>query len=634
MNTAAIELQDVEYTGRISLATWRKVFAFARPYPKQVFGLCFMAIGLACLESLFPLVMRGAINEAAKRGLSAHLWPYALAYAIFIVLFGSNVTIFIRLAGWISSTVSHDLRKKSFAHLQDLSFSFYDRRPAGWLVARLTGDCDRLSNIIAWGTLVDLVWSGCVVIGTIILLLSLNWHLGLWVATIIPALLVVSLIFQPRILRLSRSIRKQNSFITGLYNECIAGVRTTKTLVREQQNLGEFQAKTDHMYRDSVRNSMLTAMYLPLVLTIGSIGQALALWRGGVSALHTNPASPDVGTMVAIISSAGTLIWPIWEMSRVLADMQNAQAAAERVLGLIDTEPAVKDTPQVLSAMSAVRGRGGPLASEAIDGGEKEIRHVEFSHVNFHYVEGQKVLADFNLIVNAGQTIALVGPTGGGKSTIVNLLGRFYEPTGGEILINGKEYRQRSLMWLQSSLGIVLQQPHLFSGTIRQNIRYGRLDATDEEIETAAKLVCAHDFIMKQDGGYETEVGEAGVKLSTGQKQLVAFARAVLADPQIFIMDEATSSVDTQTEQLIQQGLAAVLKGRISFIIAHRLSTIRRADRILVIEGGKIIETGTHRELIAKRGNYYELYTNQFTEERTSEVLAAHCPAASIAART
>ena len=631
MSKAAIELQDVDYTGKFSLAIWRKLFGYARPYRKPVLGLIIGALALGVLEALFPLVTRGVVNEAVEKGPNARLALLAVIYLSFTIIFGVTVLAFIRLAGWISSTVSHDLRRRGFEHLQELSFSFYDRRPAGWLMARLTSDCDRLSNILAWGVLMDVVWSSVNVVGTSIVMLSLNWQLGLWVLVIVPALVVASAYFQPRILRLSRAIRKQNSAITGAYSECIAGVRTTKTLVREEHNLREFQAKTGQMYGDSVRNAILSSMFFPLVLTIGSVGQALALWQGGLLILWTpfgQAPHPSVGTMVAFINCAGSLIWPIWELARVMADLQNAQAAAERVLGLIDTEPQVKDAPEVLSAIAAVRARGGPAAGEAADGRERQIRHVEFIHVNFHYVEGQPVLDDFNLAVRGGESIALVGPTGGGKSTIVNLLGRFYEPTGGQILINGEDYKQRSLQWLQSSLGIVLQQPHLFSGTIRQNLRYGRLEATDEEIETAARLVCAHEFIVKQDKGYDTEVGEGGVKLSTGQKQLVAFARAVLADPQIFIMDEATSSVDTETEQHIQRGLAAVLKGRISFIIAHRLSTIRRADRILVIEGGKIVEQGTHRELIAQHGQYYDLYTNQFTEERTSEVLARHAVAA------
>ena len=620
--TAAIELQDTEYTEQLSLPVWRKLFAYARPYRAAVLGLVAGALMMAVVEAVFPLITRAAVNEAIERGPDARLMLYVVLTGAGALAFALAGAVFIRLAGWLSSTVSHDLRQRGFEHLQELSFAFYDRRPAGWLVSRLTGDCDRLSNILAWGMCLDLIWGSCTILGVSAVVLAMNWRLGLWVLAVVPVLAAVSLFFQRRILRLSRAIRKQNSAITAGYSECIAAVRTTKTLVREEPNLREFQSKTGQMYADSVRNALLSAAFFPLMLTIGSVGAALALWRGGRPVVLGLPGAPDVGTLIALVNYAGWLIWPVWEMARVLADLQNAQAAAERVLGLIDTEPQVKDTPQALSAMARVRAAGGPGPGQAVDGLADDIRKVEFRHVSFHYVSGQPVLEDFNLAAAAGQTVALVGPTGGGKTTIVNLLGRFYEPTGGEILLDGVEYRLRGLRWLQSKLGVVLQEPHLFSGTIRENIRYGRLDASDQEIEAAARLVCAHDFILKQEQGYDTQVGENGVKLSTGQRQLISFARAVLADPRIFIMDEATSSIDTETEQHIQRGLTAVLAGRISFIIAHRLSTIRRADRIVVIEAGRIVEQGTHRELIARRGRYYDLYTTQFAEERTSEVLA------------
>jgi len=524
--------------------------------------------------------------------------------------------LFIRLAGRISTGISHDIRQSGFNHLQELSFSFYDRRPTGWLLARLTSDCDRLSRTIAWGAL-DVVWGSCMVVAIGVIMLVVNWKLALLVLAVIPALAWVSLIFQRRILNASRAVRKQNSNITAAYSECLAGVRTTKTLVREAENIREFQDLTQQMYGHSVWCALLSAGYLPIVLTLGSLGAGLALWAGGVQAIA---GTLSIGTLILFVSYSAQLFFPILEMARVFADLQGTQAAAERIFGLIDTEPEVKDTPEVLAAIAVHRTRS-PQKGLAIDGMPDRIHEVRFRDVCFAYNQGQPVLNNFNLTVKAGQTIALTGPTGGGKSTIVSLLCRFYEPTSGEILINALEYRRRSLKWLQSSLGMVLQQPHLFSGTVAQNIRYGRLDASDQEVIQAARMVRAHDFIMTLESGYDTEVGEAGVKLSTGQKQLVSFARAILADPQMFVMDEATSSVDTQTEQLIQQGLAAVLQGRISFIIAHRLSTIRSADVILVIDEGQIAEQGNHRELIQRKGRYYELYTSQFAEEETSEIL-------------
>jgi len=313
---------------------------------------------------------------------------------------------------------------------------------------------------------------------------------------------------------------------------------------------------------------------------------------------------------VAFMMFAQLLHMPIQELARRFTELQGAQAAAERVQSLLDTAPEIADSEEVrrAEAAGAIPGNGA-------------IEVIEFRDVGFQYKEGEPVLQAFDLTVRAGQTIALVGATGGGKSTIVSLAARFYEPTTGSILINGLDYRQRPLHWLQSRLGVVLQVPHLFAGTIRENIRYGRLEATDAEIEEAARLVNAHEFIMESDDGYETEVGEGGSRLSTGQRQLVALARALLADPQIFILDEATSSVDTETERLIQGAIERVLAGRIAFVIAHRLSTIRSADLILVIDGGRIVEQGSHEDLLAAGGRYHDLYTRHSSAARTERII-------------
>ncbi len=382
------------------------------------------------------------------------------------------------------------------------------------------------------------------------------------------------------------------------------------------------------MFSESVHNAVQSAMYWPLVGLMGATGAGLALWFGGSRALHD---AISLGTMIAFINYAGQFFDPIHQLARILTELQGAQAAAERVVGLLDTEPKIKDSPEVVAAIERQTKRQAEGKGEtgskgdgvAIDGHPDRIDTVEFRSVTFGYKPDQPVLRDFNLTVRAGQTIAFVGPTGGGKTTIVGLLCRFYEPTAGEILIDGVDYRRRSLHWLQSHLGIVLQQPHLFSGTVRENIRYGRLAASDEEIVAAAQLVNAHDFIAAMDKGYDSEVGQGGNRLSVGQKQLISFARAVLADPRIFVMDEATSSVDTETEKLIQHGVEMVLRDRTSFVIAHRLSTIRSADRILVIDKGRIVEQGDHHDLIRRRGRYYELYSNQFTHEQEEHLLGA-----------
>jgi len=611
-------LHEEEYEGRLDLGLWRRILHYGRRHRRFMIGMVVMASLTAWFDMSFTLITRKVINEVAARGGQANVLGYGLLYVALAITFSAGIWTFIWLGANISSGVGHDIREAGFQRLQELSFSFYDRRSVGWLVARMTSDCDRLSRILAWGVL-DLVWGAFLMIGVSVIMLVLDWRLALLVLAIVPPMAWVSVVFQKRILGASRAVRKTNSQITAAYNEAITGVRTTKTLVRERENLQEFRTVTERMYHASVRNAVLSAVFMPAVFTVGSVGVALAIWKGGADVLA---GRMTIGDLYAFISFSGFFFFPIQELSRLFVDLQSAQAAAERIIGLLDTEPEIKDSPEVVEAM-ARHAAAGAQPGLAPDGLPDRIRTVEFRDVTFAYKDGQKVLDGFNLTVETGRMIALVGPTGGGKTTIVALLCRFYEPTAGQILIDGVDYRKRSLRWLQSNLGIVLQTPHLFGGSVRENIRYGRLDATDEEVEWAARLVNAHGFIVEMDAGYDTDVGQGGNRLSTGRKQLVALARAVLADPRIFVMDEATSSVDTETERLIQAGIDTILEGRMSFVIAHRLSTIRSADRILVIDGGTIRESGSHRELIRRKGRYYELYTNQFTRERRDRILGA-----------
>jgi len=424
-------------------------------------------------------------------------------------------------------------------------------------------------------------------------------RLAALVLAVVPALAWVSAFFGRRILRTARVVRKTNSRITASYNEGIAGVRTSKVFVRERENLADFRGLTGEMYSASVRNALYSALYLPAILALGSLATGIALAAGG---FEVSAGRISIGTLIAFFLYARQFFEPIQQLANWFAEMQMAQASAERILGLIDTEPAIRDA-------TGVAGQPHPA----------RIGEIEFKQVSFAYETGKPVLEGLDLRIRPGETVALVGPTGGGKTTIVNLVCRFYEPTAGEIRLDGVDYRQRSLHWLQSHLGIVLQTPHLFGGTIADNIRYGKLDATPKEIEEAARLAGAHDFVVGLPKGYDAEVGEGGVRLSTGQKQLLSFARAVLAQPQILVMDEATSSVDTETERRIQEGLARVLKGRTSFVIAHRLSTVRAADRILVVERGRIVEQGAHPELLARRGRYHDLYTQQRLRETMRE---------------
>lgn len=618
-------LHDDDHAGRFDPRLWRRVLRHARPYRKTMLGLAASGVTLAATDVLLPYTTGRVIDVATTLGVGATLWKWCGLYLGLVTLLASLILVFIRLAGRTATGLAHDIRWKAFARLQELSFSFYDKRPVGWLMARLTSDCERLSEIIPW-FLLDAIWGTSLVVGIGTAMLLLNWKLGLLVLCVMPPLFVVSALFQRRLLLTQRTVRRTNSQITAAFNEGIMGVKTTKALVREGENLGEFQKLTTSMYRHSMRNAMLAAVYLPIVLTIGAAGVGLALWRGGVEV----GLGMSIGTLIALMQYAALFYMPIQELAERLTQLQAAQASAERVQGLLDTEPEVADSEEVRARMERHAADGARASAGAVrvaeDGYPDEIRTITFDNVSFAYNADEMVLVDFDLSVAEGETIALVGATGSGKSTIVSLVSRFYEPTAGRILIDGIDYTKRSLTWLQSNLGIVLQQPHLFSGTIADNIRYGRLDATDEEIEAAAALVNAAGFIEALPQGYAADVGAGGGRLSTGEKQLISLARAVIADPKIFVMDEATSSVDTETERLIQDGIERVLEGRISFVIAHRLSTIRRADRILVIDRGRVVESGDHDTLIALGGRYHALYTQQFAREQSEEVLAGVDP--------
>lgn len=608
---------------RLDLDLWRRILAHAAPFRRHLVGLGASGVLMAAADAGVPIVTGWVIDSATGVGDPSRLWWHVGEYAVLVVAISVMVFSFIRLAGRVATGYAHRVRRAGFERLQELSFSFYDVRPVGWLMARMTSDTSKLASVIPWTTL-DAVWGSSLVLFIAVMMLLLDVRLALLVMVIIPPLAVASVIFQRRLLDSQREVRKTNSRITASFNEGIMGVRTTKALVREEANLREFQDLSGAMYAHSVRNALQAAVYLPLVVTLGSVGVGLALWQGGVTIVNVGDTSLTVGTLVAFMQYAALFAIPIQEMAERFTQLQAAQASAERLQLLLDTEPAIADSDAVRDAIAGHRKAlraGTATSSQAFDGGLDRIDEVTFDGVSFAYKPGEWVLTDFDLTIRAGQSIALVGATGSGKSTIASLLGRFYEPTEGAIRINGVDYRERSLEWLQSKLGIVLQVPHLFSGSIRENIRYGRLDASDDEVEAAAKLVNAHEFVSAMEEGYDTEVGEGGGRLSTGQRQLISLARAVLANPAIFIMDEATSSVDTETERLIQDAIESVLVGRISVIIAHRLSTIRRADRILVIDRGRMIESGTHAELLALGGRYHALYTNQFREERRRDVL-------------
>jgi ATP-binding cassette subfamily B protein len=592
MSDETYEFEEEEFTTEFNGQTLMRTLTQLRPHWPMALGFLVAIAVVSALDSYFTYLSKQIIDTAIVPKDTSALFELVMRYAGLIAVQAIAVFTFIYLAGVLGERVQYDIRKKMFDHLQDLSFSYYDRTPVGWLMARLTSDSERISWLVSWG-LLDVVWAVMNITTALFFMTLINWRLALIVLAIIPILFLVAVQFKKRILAQYRTVRKMNSKITGAYNENITGVRVVKALGREDASLTEFAAMSDQRYRSGYRAAWLSALFLPAVQIISAFAIGAVVIIGGFQAEY---GAMTIGGIMAFVTYITFMMWPIQDLARVYSETQQAIASAERVYSLIDAVPEVQDKANALDP--------GTLAAE-----------IEFDHVDFYYDPNKPVLRDFSLRVRKGETIALVGPTGAGKSTVINLLCRFYEPRHGIIRIGGRDYTELSLQGIQSRLGIVLQTPHLFSGTVTENIRYGRLDASDDEVGEAAKLAGAHEFIATLAKGYATQVGEGGVLLSVGQKQLVSLARAILAQPDIFIMDEATSSVDTLTEALIQRGMEQLMAGRTSFVIAHRLSTIRRADRIIVLDGGRIAEMGSHAELIRRRGHYYRLYTRQFRHE-------------------
>lgn len=604
--------EEQEYNKPFSFQIWAKMLPFFKPYKKYFAITIGLNLLLAGVDVLVPLFQSYAIDHFIAPDTLDGIGSFAGTYVAMILLQTIFVYVSVRAATIIEMNVGKDLKWAQFEHLQTLSFSYYNTTPVGYIHARVMSDTLRIAGMTAWG-LVDMFWAFVYVISVFGIMFLLNWKLALIIMLIVPCIALLTVYFQNKILHWNRKVRKINSQITNAYNEGITGVRTSKSMVIEEDNQENFRGITKQMHRAAIHSAKLNAVYIPTILLFSSVASAIVLARGGYM---VQEELIQLGTLSVFISYAVVIFEPIQQLARLLADLISCQANIERVTDLLEQEPNVCDSPEV-------EAKYGDMFHPKKENWEEIKGDIVFEDVSFRYPDGKEyVLEHFNLHVPAGTNVAIVGETGAGKSTLVNLLGRFFEPTKGRILIDGKDYRMRSQLWLHSQIGYVLQNPHLFSGTLYDNIRYGNLDATDEEIREAARQVSADTVAEKLEKGYDSDVGESGGRLSTGEKQLISFARAILANPRIFVLDEATSSIDTQTEQLIQKATDHLLKGHTSFVIAHRLSTIRKADVILVVKDGKIIEQGSHRELLNKKGYYYELYSKQFEEEAAMGILS------------
>ncbi|MBK8982725.1 MAG: ABC transporter ATP-binding protein [Ignavibacteria bacterium] len=607
------KLNETKFSNEGSLYPFlKRLFTYSLRYRKWLAGFVVFVLGVAAVEAIFPLIWLSLLDNAIvpaiekNKSLAAGsvdgdpdlgLLTYYCGIIFFLgIALSGSVFMFINFAGKIQEYVMFDIRQDLFKKLQELTFSFYDKSAVGWLMSRITSDTIKVTELISWG-FIEFVWGVGMIIFCIAAMLIYNVKLALIVILTIPVLTLISVKLRKLILKYSRESRRFNSEITASYNEHIVGVEVNKSMVQESRASGEFDSLSDKMRISSYKSAYFSALYQPLVIFGGSVAAALIIFYGGSMAV-TFPPEISVGMLAAFFGYATLIYEPILDISRFYSQAQNSISAGERIFSLLDTHPSIKDRDNA-DDFSGITG------------------DIEFENVSFYYEKNKPVLENMNLKINAGESIALVGETGGGKSSIINLICRFYEPTGGVIKIDGMDYTEKTTISLRNKLGVVLQTPHLFSGTIRENIKYGRDDADEKEVVNSLLLIGGDEFINRLD----EEVGEGGEKLSLGEKQLISFARAILADPRIFIMDEATSSIDTLAEAKIQNGIHELIKGRTSIIIAHRLSTIKNCDRIIVIKKGKIIEDGSHKQLMHSKGSYYSLYTRQLREQRENEML-------------
>ena len=586
-----------------------RILPFLRKVRKLIFVMILFGLIGSLTDIIIPLFQRYALDHFIGKGTFDTIVPFLILYAATILMAAGSNYISCAQATIIEMRVNRELRKTGFEHLQNLSFSYFNQNSVGYIHARLMSDTSRIGGLVSW-TLVDCVWRISYLVGAIVVMVALNPKLALLVLSILPLLIVLFSIFQKRLIKVNREVREINSKITGNFNEGITGAKTIKSLAIEEKMEQRFREETEHMRKKTVQASRLRGLFAGTMNFASSVALAIVLWKGGYI------AQEQIGTFSVFMSYAQGMMEPLRWLVDIVSDLITTQVNIERFTNLLAVQSDVVDTPEVIE-------KYGDTLNPKKENWEPIKGDIEFRDVTFQYPDGDEIVLDnFSLKVPFGTHLAIVGETGAGKSTLVNLVCRFYEPTEGAVLIDGRDVKERSQLWLHSAIGYVLQTPHLFSGTVRENLLMGNPDATEEQIMQAIRLVSAEEVISHLEHGLDTDVGEGGDLLSTGEKQLISFARAVLADPRILILDEATASVDTMTEAKIQSAMETVTAGRTCLMIAHRLSTVRNADMILVVKDGKIVEQGKHTELLAQKGYYHTLYTRQYEDEATARILA------------